>query len=350
MTATFNVAIVGATGVVGETLLELLEEREFPVGDLQLIASADSEGEVIRFKGKSYKLKTIEDADWSKVDFAFFSAGSEIALQYAPIAAEAGAYVIDNSPAFREDPDVPLVVPEVNPQALHEIPRGIIANPNCCAIPLVVALKPLHDAAKVTRVNVATYQSVSGTGKAAIEELASQTAAMLNGLDPEVETYPVQIAFNCFPHVDAFDESGYTKEELKIIHETQKILGDNSIAVNPTSVRIPVFFGHSEAVHLETEKKLTVKEARALLKKAPGIELMDEQEPGGYPTPVEQGSGTDSVFVGRLREDLSHPRGLDLWIVADNVRKGAALNSLQIAEYLKDLNYTQNDHHLRAKG
>jgi aspartate-semialdehyde dehydrogenase len=350
MSDTYNIAIVGATGLVGETLLELLEEREFPVGDLQLIASEDSAGETIRFKGKSYKLKTLEQVDWQDVNFAFFSAGAEVALQYAPIAAQAGAIVIDNSTAFRSDDDVPLVVPEVNPETIKHIPRNIIANPNCSTIQMVVALKPLHDAATITRINVCTYQAVSGTGKAAIEELAGQTAQLLNGLDPEVETYPVQIAFNCFPHIDAFEPNGYTKEEMKIINETKKILGDQNIAVNPTAVRIPAFFGHSEAVHIETKKKLTADAARKLLKKAPGVEVVDEHEGGGYPTPVQHGAGTDLVFVGRIREDLSHPTGLDLWVVADNVRKGAALNSIQIAEHLKDLNYTQENSTVRAKG
>ena len=353
MTQTYNIAIVGASGLVGETLLELLDEREFPVGDLQLIASEDSAGETIRFKGKSYKLKTLDKVDWTGVNFAFFSAGRDVALEYGPIAAQAGAIVIDNSTAFRTDDDVPLVVPEVNPQALKHIPRNIVANPNCSTIQMVVALKPLHDAATITRINVCTYQAVSGTGKAAIEELAGQTAQLLNGLDPEVETYPVQIAFNCFPHIDSFEPNGYTKEEMKIINETRKILGEPNLAVNPTAVRIPAFFGHSEAVHIETKKKLTADEARKILKKAPGVEVIDKPEGGGYPTPVAHGAGTDLVFVGRIREDLSHPTGLDLWVVADNVRKGAALNSIQIAEHLKDLNYTVGDRdnaQLRAKG
>lgn len=350
MTTLYNVVIVGATGVVGETLIELLAEREFPVGNLQLIASEDSAGTTVRFGGKSLKIKTIDQVDWSNVDFAFFSAGHDISLEHAPIAAKAGAYVIDNSTAFRMDKDVPLVVPEVNPEALQSIPRNIIANPNCSTIQLVIALKPLHDAAKITRINVCTYQAVSGTGKAAIEELASQTAQLLNGMDCTVKTYPVQIAFNCFPHIDAFEKNGYTKEEMKIVNETRKILGDQTIAVNPTAVRVPVFFGHSEAVHIETETKLTAAKARNLLKKAPGVEVLDKQEKGGYPTAVEHATGSDTVFVGRIREDISHPTGLDMWVVADNVRKGAALNSIQIAEHLKDLNYTQDDLHLRAKG
>ncbi len=346
----FNLVIVGATGLVGETMLEILAEREFPVGKLQLVASAESEGETVRFEGKSYKLKTIDQVDWSEVDYAFFSAGREVALEYAPIAAAAGAMVIDNSTAFREEDDVPLVVPEVNPEALRNIPRNIIANPNCSTIQLVVALKPLHDAATITRVNICTYQAVSGTGKAAIEELAGQTAQLLNGMDATHETYPVQIAFNCFPHIDSFEPNGYTKEEMKIVNETRKIMGDNNIAVNPTAVRIAAFFGHSEAVHIETKTKLTAEQARKLLNKAPGVKVLDKHEPAGYPTAVGEATGSDLVFVGRIREDISHPTGLDMWIVADNVRKGAALNSVQIAEHLKDLNYTQEDRHLRAKG
>lgn len=350
MTTSYNVVIVGATGLVGETLLELLAERDFPVGQLQLAASADSEGEIIRFSGKSHKLKTIDQIDWTDVNFAFFSAGRDVALQYAPIAAASGAIVIDNSTAFRDDDDVPLVVPEVNPEALQHIPKNIVANPNCSTIQLVVALKPLHDAATITRINICTYQAVSGTGKAAIEELASQTAQLLNGLDATYETYPVQIAFNCFPHIDSFEPNGYTKEEMKIVNETRKILGDNTLAVNPTAVRIAAFYGHSEAVHIETKTKLTAEQARKLLKKAPGVELVDKQEEAGYPTAVHHATGSDKVYVGRIREDISHPTGLDLWVVADNVRKGAALNSIQIAEHLKDLNYTQEDRHLRAKG
>jgi len=344
MATLYNIVIVGATGLVGETLIELLTEREFPVGNLQLAASPESEGESIRFAGKSHSLKTVENIDWTGVNFAFFSAGPEIAREYAPIAAKAGAIVIDNSTAFRADKDVPLVVPEVNPEALKNIPRNIIANPNCSTIQLVVALKPLHDAATLTRINVCTYQAVSGTGKAAIEELASQTAQLLNGLDAKVNVYPVQIAFNCFPHIDQFEANGYTKEEMKIVDETRKILGDETLAINPTAVRIPAFFGHSEAVHIETKTKLTAENARKLLKKEPGVKVIDKHENSGYPTAVGHASGNDAVYVGRIREDISHPNGLDLWVVADNVRKGAALNSIQIAECLKDLNYTHEDH------
>jgi aspartate-semialdehyde dehydrogenase len=350
MTASYSIAIIGATGLVGETLIELLQEREFPVSHLQLIASEDSIGKSVRLGGKSYKVKTLDQVDWEGVDFAFFSAGSDISLKHAPIAAAAGAIVIDNSTAFRLDKDVPLVVPEVNPEALKSIPRGIVANPNCSTIQLVVALKPLHDAATVTRVNVCTYQAVSGTGKAAIDELAGQTAQLLNGMDVKVETYPVQIAFNCFPHIDDFEENGYTKEEMKVINETRKIMNDDSIVVNATAVRIPVFYGHSEAVHLETKTKLTADQARKLLKKAPGLVVLDKMQGGGYPTPVQHATGTNDVYVGRIREDLSHPTGLNLWVVADNVRKGAALNSIQIAEHLKDLNYTQEDSHSQTKG
>lgn len=342
MTDTFNIAIVGATGLVGETLLELLEERKFPVGELYLIASENSQGETARFNNKTYKVQMIDDVDFSKVDFAFFSAGREVSLEYAPKVAKAGAIVIDNSTAFRMDKDVPLIVPEVNPDALKDYDkRNIIANPNCSTIQMLVALKPLHDAATIERINVCTYQAVSGTGREALEELAAQTAQLMNGLDPEVEVYDNQIAFNCFPHVDDFLENGYTKEEMKMVEETRKIMGDDNIQINPTTVRIPVFYGHSEAVHIETKKKLSAADARKLLKKAPGVEVVDDIKNGEYPTPVTHASGDDAVFVGRIREDISHKNGLDLWIVSDNIRKGAALNSIQIAEHLKDLNYTE---------
>lgn len=338
-----NIVILGATGLVGETLMELLVEREFPIGEIQFAASSDSEGESIRFKGKSHYLKTPEQIDWSGVDFAFFSAGADISRQWAPVAAQAGAIVIDNSTAFRQDKDVPLVVPEVNPEALKDIPLNIVANPNCSTIQMVVALKPLHDVATLTRITVSTYQAVSGTGKAAMDELASQTAQLLNGKKPKVSTYPVQIAFNCFPHIDDFENNGYTKEEMKIVDETRKILGEPLLQISATAVRIPAFFGHSEAVSIETKDKLTADKARQLLSKAPGVKVIDKLGAPGYPTPVGHAAGHNEVFVGRLREDISHPHGLCLWIVADNVRKGAALNSIQIAEHLIDLNYTDDD-------
>jgi aspartate-semialdehyde dehydrogenase len=255
-----------------------------------------------------------------------------VSKEYAPKFAAAGAVVIDNSSAFRYDDDVPLVVSEVNPEAAKHRPRGIIANPNCSTMQMLVALAPLHRAAGIERINVCTYQSVSGAGRSGMEELGKQTAAMLNFQNHEPGKFPVQIAFNLIPHIDEFLDNGFTKEEMKMVWETRKILGDDSIQVNPTAVRVPVFYGHSEAVHLETRRKLTVAEARQLLEAAPGVEVVDERTAGGYPTPVTHAAGTDAVYVGRLREDISHPRGLDLWIVSDNIRKGAALNAVQLAE------------------
>ena len=270
--------------------------------------------------------------DPAGVDIALFSAGGAVSKKYAPMFAAAGAVVIDNSSAFRYDDAVPLVVAEVNPEKVHERPLGIIANPNCSTMQMLVALAPIHRAANIERINVATYQSVSGAGRSAMEELGRQTAAMLNFQPHEPAKFPVQIAFNLIPHIDEFMDNGYTKEEMKIVWETRKILGDDTIRVNPTAVRVPVFFGHSEAVHLETRRRLTADEARELLDAAPGVEVVDDREPGGYPTPVTHAAGTDAVYVGRIREDLSHPNGLDLWIVSDNIRKGAALNAVQIAE------------------
>jgi aspartate-semialdehyde dehydrogenase len=277
----------------------------------------------------------LEDFDFTKAQVGLFSAGASVSAEYAPRAGAAGCVVIDNSSQFRYDEDVPLVVPEVNPGDMAEFRnRNIIANPNCSTIQMVVALKPIHDAVGIERINVATYQSVSGTGKEAIEELAGQTAALLNGQPADPRVYPRQIAFNVLPHIDVFQDNGYTKEEMKMVWETHKIMGDDSIRVNPTCVRVPVFYGHSEAVHIETRKKITAAEARALLSTAPGVVVIDERSDGGYPTAVSDCAGTDPVFVGRIREDISHPLGLDLWVVSDNLRKGAALNSVQIAEIL----------------
>ncbi len=332
---TYDVAVVGATGAVGETMLEVLAERGFPVGEVYPLASARSAGTPVEFKGRRLRVQDLASFDFSKVQIALFSAGGAVSAEHAPRAAAAGAVVIDNTSHFRYEPDVPLVVPEVNPHAAAGWrQRGIIANPNCSTIQMVVALKPLHDAAGIERINVCTYQAVSGTGKAAIEELASQTAHLLNGKPIEPRVYPKQIAFNCLPHIDAFQDNGYTREEMKMVWETRKILEDESIQVNPTAVRVPVFYGHSEAVHIETREKLTAEEARRLLEQAPGVVVLDRREPGGYPTAVTEAAGQDPVYVGRIREDISHPRGLDLWIVSDNVRKGAALNSVQIAELL----------------
>ena len=330
----FKVAVVGATGAVGETMLALLAERKFPVSKLVALASERSAGGEVAFGNNEVIVHDLATFDPAGIDIALFSAGSEVSKQYAPKFAAAGAVVIDNSSAFRRDDDVPLVVAEVNPEALRNRPRGIIANPNCSTMQMLVALGPIHRAVGIERINVATYQSVSGTGRRALEELGRQTAGLLNFHSVEPEVYPVQIAFNVIPHGGDFLDNGYTSEEMKLLWETRKILGDDRIGVNATVVRVPVFYGHSEAVAIETRDKLTAADARELLRKAPGIELVDEPVAGGYPTPVTHASGTDPVYVGRIREDLSHPRGLNLWIVADNIRKGAALNAIQIAELI----------------
>ncbi|MCZ6710558.1 MAG: aspartate-semialdehyde dehydrogenase, partial [Gammaproteobacteria bacterium] len=329
-----NVAIAGATGAVGEALVEILDERKFPINQLYLLASERSEGKIVRFRGKSHRVERLDQFDFSQVQIAFFSAGGAVSAEFAPKAAATGCVVIDNTSHFRNDDDVPLVVPEVNPDRALEHPRNIIANPNCSTIQMVVALKPLHDAAVIRRINVATYQAVSGAGASGVSELAGQTARLLNGQAVECNVMPVQIAFNAVPHIDDFQENGYTREEMKMIWETQKILEDDNILVNPTCVRVPVFYGHSEAVHIETERKLTAAKVRKLLAAAPGVKVLDKAADGGYPTAVEQAVGADFVFVGRIREDLSHPTGINLWVVSDNVRKGAALNSVQIAEIL----------------
>ena len=335
MSKVIDIAVVGATGAVGEAMIEILEQREFPVGKLYLLASARSVGKTLRFRGKSITVSDLAEFDFSKTAIALFSAGGSVSKEHAPRAAACGCVVIDNTSHFRREQDIPLVVPEVNPAAIAAYKAtGIIANPNCSTIQMLVALKPIYDAVGISRINVATYQAVSGTGKAAIEELAGQTARLLNGQPTELKVYPRQIAFNALPHIDTFEENGYTREEMKMIWETQKILEDSEIAVNPTCVRVPVFFGHSEAVHIETDSKLTADAARQLLAVAPGVTLMDGREDGAYPTAVTDGAGSDAVFVGRIREDVSHPKGLNLWVVADNLRKGAALNSVQIAELL----------------
>lgn len=335
MTQQYDVAVVGATGAVGETMMAILEERNFPVRNLYPLASSRSAGKTVMFNGNAVQVTDLAEFDFSQAQIGLFSAGGSISEKYAPIAAEAGCVVVDNTSHFRRDPDIPLIVPEVNIEALAGYTRrNIIANPNCSTIQMLVALKPIYDAVGIERINVATYQAVSGTGKEAIEELAGQTARLLNGQQAECEVYPKQIAFNALPHIDTFQDNGYTREEMKMVWETRKIFGDESIQVNPTCVRVPVFYGHSEAVHIETVDKIDAEEARALLAQAPGVVVMDERADGGYPTAVGDSAGTDPVFVGRIREDISHPRGLDMWIVADNVRKGAALNSVQIAESL----------------
>lgn len=331
---TFTVAVVGATGAVGQTMLSILQERRFPVGTLHLLASERSAGEQIEYDGRKITVQDLAGFDPSGVDFALFSAGGSISKEYAPKFAAAGAIVIDNSSAFRMDADVPLVVSEVNPEALDSIPRGIVANPNCSTMQMLVTLAPIHRAVGISRINVATYQSVSGAGRSALEELGRQTANILSFKDPDPKRFPVQIAFNLIPHIDDFLDNGYTKEEMKLVWETRKILGDESIQVNPTAVRVPVFYGHSEAVHVETRSKITAAEARALLEKSPGLTVVDDRVPGGYPTPVTHASGTDAVYVGRIREDISCENGLNMWVVSDNIRKGAALNAVQIAELL----------------
>ena len=335
MSNVYDVAVVGATGAVGETMISILEERDFPVGTLYPLASSRSAGKTVMFRGKSIKITDLAEFDFSVVQIGLFSAGGSISEKFAPLAAAAGCVVIDNTSHFRRDEDIPLVVPEVNSEALADYGRrNIIANPNCSTIQMLVALKPIYDAAGIERINVAIYQAVSGSGREAIEELAGQTARLLNGQEAQCEVYPRQIAFNAIPQIDVFQDNGYTREEMKMVWETRKIFGDHSIQVNPTCVRIPVFFGHSEAVHVETVDKISTQEARSLLEQAPGITVIDEHIDGGYPTPVSDAAGQDPVFVGRIREDISHPRGLNMWIVSDNVRKGAALNSVQIAETL----------------
>jgi aspartate-semialdehyde dehydrogenase len=335
MSALYDVAVVGATGAVGEAIIAILEERSFPVRNLYPLASSRSAGKTIMFNGKTVKVTDLAEFDFSQAQIGLFSAGGSISAEFAPRAAAAGCVVVDNTSHFRQVDDIPLIIPEVNIEALADYAvRNIIANPNCSTIQMLVALKPIYDAVGIERINVATYQAVSGTGKEAIKELAGQTARLLNGQEAECEVYPKQIAFNVLPQIDTFEDNGYTREEMKMVWETRKIFGDPGIAVNPTCVRVPVFFGHSEAVHIETVDKITAQEARALLENAPGVTVMDERADGGYPTPVSDSAGADPVFVGRIREDISHPRGLDMWVVSDNVRKGAALNSVQIAESL----------------
>jgi len=335
MSKTYDVAVVGATGAVGETMMAILAERKFPVGKLYPLASSRSAGKTVMFNGKAHMVTDLAEFDFSKVQIGLFSAGGSLSEKYAPIAGAAGCVVIDNTSHFRRDDDVPLVVPEVNPEKIADYKnRNIIANPNCSTIQMLVALKPIYDAVGISRINVCTYQAVSGTGKDAISELASQTGQLLNGKPAEAKVYPKQIAFNALPHIDVFMENGYTREEMKMVWETKKIFNDDEIVINPTCVRIPVFYGHSEALHIETKAKITVAEVWELMKSADGIELLDERVDGGYPTAVTESTGTDATFVGRVREDISYPNGINMWVVADNVRKGAALNSVQIAELL----------------
>jgi len=335
MTTKYDVAVVGATGVVGEAMLEILAERKFPIGKLHALASERSVGKKVKFGNRELDVDDLANFDFSQVQIGLFSAGGSISEEFAPKAAAAGCVVIDNTSHFRYDDDIPLVVPEVNEDAIADYKtRGIIANPNCSTIQMVVALKPIYDAVGIERINVATYQAVSGAGRSAVEELVRQTAALLNGRPLEIEGDAKQIAFNAVPHIDSFMDNRYTKEEMKMVWETRKIFSDDSILVNPTAVRIPAFYGHSEAVHIETRDKISAEAVCELLSNAPGVTLLDGQKTGEYPTAVSDSSGTDPVYVGRVREDISHPRGINLWVVSDNIRKGAALNSVQIAEIL----------------
>jgi aspartate-semialdehyde dehydrogenase len=335
VTDRFNVAVAGATGAVGEAMLEILAQRKFPVGKVYALASERSVGKTVRFGNRDLDVSDLAEFDFSQVQIGLFSAGASVSAEFAPTAAAAGCVVIDNTSQFRYDDDKPLVVPEVNAEKIAAYKdTGIIANPNCSTIQLVVALKPIYDAVGIERINVATYQSVSGAGRSAVEELVRQTATLLNGRPLEIEGDNKQIAFNAVPHIDVFQDNRYTKEEMKMVWETRKILGDEDILVNPTAVRIPVFYGHSEAVHIETRDKLTAEKASELLAAAPGIKVLDGVKTGQYPTAVTDASGKDAVYVGRIREDISHPRGINLWVVSDNIRKGAALNSVQIAEIL----------------
>ncbi len=337
MSKQLKVAVVGATGEVGRTMIEILEQRQFPVSQLVPLASERSAGEPVRFQGKQVIVQKLDEHDFSDTDIALFSAGGSVSEAYAPKAAQAGCVVIDNTSAFRYQDHIPLVVSEVNPHALDNFAEhNIIANPNCSTMQMLVALAPIQRAVGIARINVATYQSVSGAGNAGIEELARQTKALLTFQPAKKDKFPEQIAFNVLPHIDDFQDNGYTREEMKLVWETQKILEDDEIGVNATAVRVPVFYGHAEAVHLETHRAIEVDRVRELMMAAPGVTLVDAPGAGGYPTPVSHASGQDDVFVGRIRKDLSHPLGIDLWIVSDNVRKGAALNSIQVAELIAE--------------
>ena len=331
----YKIAVVGATGAVGEALFSILAERRFPASEVVALASERSAGSKVKFGSSNLTVQNLDTYDFKGTDIALFSAGGKVSAAHAPRAAAAGTVVIDNTSQFRYDDDIPLVISEVNPHAIARYKaRGIIANPNCSTMQMLVALAPIQRAVGIERINVATYQSVSGAGRSGLEELGKQTAQLLNFQPPKIEKFSAQIAFNLIPHIDEFLDNGYTKEEMKMVWETRKIFEDDAIQVNPTAVRVPVFYGHSEAVHIETRAKIGVDEVRALLARAPGVEVVDERRAGGYPTPVGHAAGKDPVFVGRIREDISHPRGIDLWVVSDNIRKGAALNAVQIAELL----------------
>jgi len=331
---TYNVAVAGATGAVGNEMISVLEERDFPVKNLILLASSRSVGKTLSFKDKSVKVQELKEDSFKGIDIGLFSPGGSVSMKFAPIAAASGCVVIDNTSAFRMDPDVPLVVPEVNEHAIAGYrKKGIISNPNCSTIQMVVVLKPLHDFAKIKRVVVSTYQAVSGTGMKAIKELEQQILNIYNARKVDIKVYPHQIAFNCLPHIDSFLDNGYTKEEMKMVNETKKIMEDPNIAVTATTVRVPVFYGHSESVNIEFEKDVSPEKARALLKKAPGVKVVDDPSKNKYPLAINA-AGKDDTFVGRIRRDDTVPYGLNMWVVADNIRKGAALNAVQIAESL----------------
>ncbi len=328
----YNIAVVGATGAVGNAMISILEERNFPVDNLLLLASERSEGKRLFFNKGSLEAQKLQSASFEGIDIALFSAGATRSKDFAPSAVKAGAVVVDNSSAFRMDGDVPLVVPEVNPEMIKKS-HGIIANPNCSTIQMVVALKPIYDLVGIKRIVVSTYQAVSGSGKKAMEELSLQVQDISNSKPIKKSVYPHQIAFNCLPHIDIFMENGYTKEEEKMIQETKKILGDQNIGITSTTVRVPVYFGHSESVNIETKNKLSAEDAKKLLSKSPGLKVLDDPKKSEYPMAIKA-AGKDCVFVGRIREDHSIENGLNLWIVSDNIRKGAALNAIQIAEHL----------------
>ncbi len=330
----FNVVVAGATGAVGNQMLACLEERDFPVNNLKLLATAKSAGRTLRFKGEEIPVEELTETSFKGVDIGIFSAGGATSRQFAPIAARDGCVVVDNSSAWRMDPGVPLVVPEVNPQATANYEsKGIIANPNCSTIQMVVALAPIHTKAGIKRIVVSTYQAVSGTGKKAIDELYDQTKAIINSAEPENRVYPHRIAFNCLPHIDVFLDSGYTKEEMKMVHETRKILQDDTIGITATTVRVPVFYSHSESVNIETRERITPEDVRDLLESAPGVTVVDDPSQNLYPMAIDA-AGKDDTFVGRIRADESIANGINMWIVSDNIRKGAATNAVQIAELL----------------
>lgn len=333
MAQKFDVCVLGATGLVGKTIIEILEQRDFPINKLYPLASARSAGEFIEYKGESIEVLNADNFDFSQAQIGFFSAGGATSAKFAPIAGEAGCIVIDNTSEFRYEDDIPLIVPEVNPEALGEYRnRNIIANPNCSTIQMLVALKPIQDAVGISRINVSTYQSVSGGGKESMDELAKQTADLLSGKPVESKNFSRQIAFNVIPQIDVFLDNGYTKEEMKMVWETKKIFGDDNILVNPTAVRVPVFYGHGEALHIETNSPISAEEVKDLLENAEGVVLC--RDDADFPTQIGEASGKDDTFVGRVREDISHNCGINMWIVSDNTRKGAATNSIQIAELL----------------